>query len=453
MHDFRKISKRIFVIGIPIIIQSLVQFALIMTDIGFIGHYKISGLSAIQNAVAPFFILNSFFFALGQGLTILITQSIGAGKKKNAVRYAEAAFFFNQSISFIFLFFWLASGGMILQLVGSKNEILAMGRTYLWIMSFSFLTLGSGFTAGYILQGLGRTLPIMVVSIFKTALNVFLNWVLIFGKLGFPELGIAGSALGTLISNFLGDIITILIVFSLKDFSLRIRGIFRPHFLLFRRIISLSLPAGIEAFLWESGQTSLIVILNKIDPMASGYFTVMNMLNHLSFNFYIGFGIASLVLVGHATGAKKPKAALYANMVCLFYSFMFCIALAVIYSLFPKAVVGLFINSPAAIEKLAPLLFIIILVIFPKAVNVVTGNSIRGTGNTVWMMLTQVFGTVIIILTAGLLALPAGLGLAGVLIALFFDEFWRSILNLSKFIFSQNRKIKELSERRLGIIS
>ncbi|HNZ26902.1 MAG TPA: MATE family efflux transporter, partial [Spirochaetota bacterium] len=235
-----ELSKKIFVISIPITIQMIVEYLLNLTDTAFIGHYDIRGVTAITNAIYPLSIFMSLMFATSKGTTILISQSIGAKNFKEARRYAEVSFVFNQIISCSYFIIWFIFGKSIIHLLGARDDILEMSYNYVKIISFRFLVLGFVLGGNSTLEGKGITSPIMISSIIKTLLNVFLDWVLIFGKLGFPELGIEGAAIATLISSLVGDVILMIFVFLIKkDFILRFRGIMRPNFIIYLKSFKL----------------------------------------------------------------------------------------------------------------------------------------------------------------------------------------------------------------------
>ena len=147
-------------------VQNLAFYVMNFTNTAFIGHYRIDGLSAINNAMIPFFMFFSFFIALSQGTTIMIAQSIGAGNQK-ASEVAETSFFYNQLISLGYFFFWFFSGKQVLVLMGAQGEILEMGARYVQVMSFVFIT-RMNLTASSVYQGIGKTIPIMVITIIRS---------------------------------------------------------------------------------------------------------------------------------------------------------------------------------------------------------------------------------------------------------------------------------------------
>lgn len=430
-------SGAMFAIALPVMFQSAAEYIFVFTDLAFVGQYDARGLSALNNVMAPFFAVLSFFFAFTQGVTILVSQKLGAGKGAEARRTGEAAFFYLNLASWALGIFWLIAARPILELMGARGDILEMGVVYVQLLSLQFLTLGLGATAGCLFQALGKTVPVMATVIAKCLLNVLLNWLLIFGNLGFPELGVAGSALGTSISTIVFDLVLVALLVRgrfRRLFPLRIRGMLRPRRALFRPVLRLGLPVGAEYILWNLGQVFIIAMVNQVDTVSSGYFGVFNVLMMLSIQVYNGIGVATLVLIGRATGAGRHQEVGYLSAYGLGFSLAACVLVSVPFVFFPDAILSLFVTDAQARLVLNPLMYLAAVTMFFKALNILAGNSIRGTGDTLWMMYTQIGGTALITAVAAWLVFGFGWGITALMIAVLVDELVRGVVNEVKFL-------------------
>lgn len=435
-------SKTMFAIALPVMAQSAAEYVFFFVDTAFVGHYDPAGLSALNNVITPFFAVLSFFFALTQGITIIVSQKIGAGKRAEARRYAENAFFFMSAISFCIGAFWLVAGRNVLLLMGATGHTLELGATYIQIFAFHFLSIGFGATAGAVFQAMGRTFPIMVTVVAKSALNVLLNWMLIFGNLGMPELGIAGSALGTVVSSFLLDLSLVLILLKGKasrDFRLRLKGMLLLRWRYFATIFKLGIPVGLEYIMWNIGQAFMVGFINRVDAVSSGQFMALNMLIVLSIQIYNGIGVATLVLVGQTTGAGRHHEVLPISNYGQIFAQLTCVLVSILFLAIPEQLLSLFIADPATRAGLVPLMYLSTLIMFFKALNILAGNSIRGTGNTTWMLCTQIGGTALIIGVSAAFIFGLGWGLTGMMLAVMIDEGSRGVVNEIKFLLSQRR--------------
>jgi len=430
-------SGAMFAIALPVMFQSAAEYIFVFTDMAFVGQYDSRGLSALNNAMAPFFAVLSFFFALTQGVTILVSQRLGAGRTRAARRTAETAFFYLNLASWAMGIFWELAAEPVLQLMGARGEILATSVSYLRILALQFLTLGLGATAGCLFQALGKTVPVMLTVVAKSVLNVLLNWVFIFGHWGVPELGVAGSALGTALSTVIFDLVLVGVLFTDKyrrDFHLRWNAILKPKAALFGQVLKVGVPVGFEFMLWSVGQAILIALVNRVDTVSSGWFGVLNTLMVLSIQVYNGIGIATLVLIGRATGAGDKKEIRYLSAYGMASAMAACVLVSAVFVSWPDAVLSLFLTDAAARAQLAPLLWLASLVMFFKALNIIAGNSLRGMGDTLWMMYTQAAGTVVITLLAAWLVFGFHWGIAALMIAVAVDELGRGVVNEIKFL-------------------
>ena len=423
----------IFRIALPMILQGIVSYALVFIDTAFLGHYKLESLSAVNNAATPFFMMQSFFEALGIGISIMIAHRMGAGCRLQAQRTTEIAIFFNQIIAIGYFIFWQIAARPFLTMLGAEGSILDGAVDYVSVLSWAFLSYGVAMTLGSAFSALGKTFPIMVASILKSALNIFLDWVLIFGNLGFPEMGVKGAALGTVLSIYIGNAVFIVMALRGKIFKIKLAGIFRPVGRVYRKIFTLGLPAGIDFILWTVGQTVIIAMLNRWDRLAAGYFGIFNVIINFSLHLYMGIGDASISLIGRAAGARDPKEAYRIGNYALLYTFIICGAVGLLFLLIPHEVISMFSKDGNVVQLLAPYLFWCILILLPKSMNVVGGAAIQGTGDTRWKMYNQIAGTIIIIPMVYVTIFVLGWGLAGLLFSVFFDELWRGVLNYFRF--------------------
>lgn len=299
----------------------------------------------------------------------------------------------------------------------------------------SLLVLGPSASALAVLQGFGLTKIIMIAGVTGNLLNILLDWILIFGHLGFPPLEIAGAAWATVIANLASAGIAIFYVLRSPHMPVRLKLSFRLSEQLhnYRRVLWLDIPSGLEYFLWNLGNMILVSYLNRLDPMHAGIYTLVFSIETVPLLIYMGLSNAGLTLVGQQTGAKSPQQARQTGLICLSFALLICVITAVIFRLFPVPLLQLFTDDPVTLHTASPFLQFVAWILFPKAVNNVIGLCIRGTGDTRWMLFTQIFGTLFMILGGYYFILLSGFGLLGIFITLLTDETLRGIANLARF--------------------
>jgi len=449
--DSENISVKLFAIATPIIVQNLVQYLQLQVDMAMLGHYNPVFLSAVGNVIFPYSILYTFISSLSTGTTVLIAHSIGARAIRTARRFSEVSFFYNILISVFFFLFLCLFSGTIMSMMGTSSDIGNYGSRFMGILSYSFLFEGIEFSIVAILLGIGKTRAIMYAAILRTTINIVLDWILIYGKLGFPEMGIDGAALATTIANGAAAVyfLVFLICNNKLPFKPSLAGIFKPKWAIEKSNIIVGLPFGFETMLWSFGQLILVRLINGFDPYSAGLFVLVARIQAVSVYFYSGLARGTMTLVGNKMGEGKSSEAIKIGLLSLKYALALCLVAAIFFILIPGKILGIFTTDTNIIKETIPLMFLVAVNVFPVSVNVVIGSVIRGMKDTKWMFYTQSFGTIYIIAMSAILLFVFHFKLAGVFIAIMTDETIRAILNFYRFYKGKNpfrRTHKRLSE-------
>ena len=429
-------AKRIFRLALPLILQQLCLQLQVWIDRAMLGHLNPEYFSAIGNAGTPYHMVLSAITAVCGGTAILVAQGIGANDRDQVKTIAGASILGNSLLSvaaFVFFYFFAEP---LFRLMGVQPPILEHSIAYIRILAFSLVVLGPSATATSVLQGVGFTGIIMAAGIAGNLLNILLDWVLIFGKLGFPALGIRGAALATVIANTLSAGLTVSYTLRSPNMPFRVRLDRSPaqHLRSYRRVLELGIPSGVEYALWNLGNLILVSYLNQLDMMAAGIYTLVFSIETIPLLIYMGLANAGLTLVGQQAGANDRKQARRTGLLCLSFSLAVCTVMAGVFHIFPRQLLGLFTDDPQILSVSVPYLVFISWILFPKAINNVIGLCIRGMGDTRWMLFTQIFGTCFMIGGGNLLILHTELGLTGVFVTLLADEAIRGIANLIHFL-------------------
>jgi putative MATE family efflux protein len=434
------ISVKLFAIATPIIVQNLVQYLQLQVDMAMLGHYNPIFLAAVGNVIFPYSILYTFISAISVGTTVLIAHALGAKAIRTARRYSEVSFFYNILISAVFFLLLFLFSGNIMNLMGTSADIGKYGSRFMGILSYSFLFEGIEFSIVSIILGIGKTRAIMYAAIIRTTINIALDWILIYGKIGFPEMGIDGAALATTIANAAAAIFFLAYLISDKKLPFKpgLAGIFKPKWRIEKSNIVVGLPFGLETMLWSFGQLILVRLINGFDPYSTGLFVLVARIQAVSVFFYMGLARGTLTLVGIKMGEGKYKEAVQIGLLSLKYALVLCLIAATFFMIMPAKILGIFTTDILIINQALPLMSIIAINVFPVSVNVVIGNAIRGMKDTKWMFYTQTFGTIYIIAMSAVLLYILHFKLAGVFLAIMTDETIRAGLNFYRFYKGRN---------------
>ncbi|MEI3115845.1 MAG: MATE family efflux transporter, partial [Eubacteriales bacterium] len=269
MHIVKE--KRFYInlltITIPIALQNLISFATSMMDTIMLGRADDTGvfLSASSLANQPFFILSLVCFGLAGASTVLSAQYWGK-RDTASIRsiysiILKVAFVISTLMALAVLIFPQA----VMGIYSNNDEIIAAGISYLRIIGFAYILFGLSNTMICCIRSIELVKISVVVNITSFCTNVFLNWVLIFGNLGAPALGIRGAAIATLTARILEFLIVSIYIFCIDK-----RLNFKPkHLFLFDKIFALDLfqhglPVFINEVMWSLGVSAQAAILGHI---------------------------------------------------------------------------------------------------------------------------------------------------------------------------------------------
>lgn len=436
-------KKNLLVIALPIMLNGLISQVQMIIDRAFIGRLDILFMSAIGNATAPMWTTMSFLNALTMGATILISQAIGAGKIDEAKTYTASMFKFNNFVALILFLFWVFGARLIYRLMGVSENVLAPCLTYTYFFSPIFLIMGIGSSCAAMLQTCGDTKPLIAYGIIRSGLNILLDWLLIFGHWGGPAMGIGGAALATTISEFLGGIVLIVLIIRNKKLFTRPKfvEILKPRFTYYWNSAKLGIPSAAEDFAWNFGNIMMIRILNQVNEMAAGIFTLVFSIEIIPSVILMSLGNATLTLTGQEVGKKDAVQAKRIGKTSFIWSMGIAVICLVTFILAPKQLMSIFTTDVAVVTLAASYLYLIGINLFPKAGNVILGSGIRGYGDTKWMMYTQFFGTFFVIAVASLFVFGFKMGIIGVFCAVICDELVRCIINGYRFKRGMNWRV------------
>ena len=343
---------------------------------------------------------------------------------------------FSNVLPVLLFFFWMFCSPLVFRLMGVSPNVMKFCVTYTRFYSPVFLIVGLYAAYGVVFQTSNYTKPLVTYGIIRSVLNIFLDYVLIFGKLGFPRMEITGAALGTTIAEYVGALYLLYITIAKrKEFftSPGFKQILTSKFSPFIKSVKLGLPTACEDLLWNAGNLCIIRILNTINEVAAGIYSMVFTVEVIFVVVIGAIGNGTLTLTGEATGAKDNT--LYRNIVktSIKWAFLVCGVALVFISIFPKFTLSLFTTDKEVIEMSVVYIILVAVNLFGKSGNIILGSGIRGYGDTKWMLFTQILGTVGVVSLAALCVFVFKLGMLGVFIAVLCDEGLRALINFARF--------------------
>lgn len=423
-------------IALPLLLNMLVSQVQLVIDRSFLGKLNVDYMSALGNVSAPFWTTLSVIWALTTGATVLMSQAIGAGKEEKVASLGHSVIKFNTIISIGTMIMWFFLGESIFKAMGVTGVVLDYAVAYLRLLLPMVLVTGILSGGVSILQAYGTTRPVMISGIIRSLLNIVLDWILIFGHWGAPAMGIRGAALATSIAEVVGAVVLVgmLVKPGTIPFRITFRKILKSPLRLYGKVAGKGLPSAGEELLWNAGNLGIIRLLNSISMTAAGIYTMIFSIDIVPALIFIAMGQAVLTLTGHRTGEGDTRGAIRVGLRGLRDSLIMAVVVFAIFIVFPRFLLGIFTTDAVIIEQSVTYLIIAGIIFFPRSVNIVLGHGIRGFGDTKWMMMTQVFGTIYIVSCAAFLLFVMELGILSVYLAILSDELIRAIINTIRFL-------------------
>ena len=434
--NYKEYLRRLLGIAVPIMLSNIIGQLQMLIDRIFLGRANDLYMSALSNATSPMWTTMSFCFALVAGASILISQRVGANDRDNIEEYAGALIKYNSIVPVVLFFFWIFMSEPVFKFMGVSDNLMPMCLSYARYYAPVFLLVGMGGALNVVLQTSNYTKPLVVYGVLRAGLNIVLDYVLIYGKLGLPALGIKGAAIGTVIAEYLGAVFITYIFLTSKKLVTRlsVKAIKTAKLTTYLASAKLGVNTALEDFAWNIGNLCLIRILNTIDESAAGIYSIIFGVEVLAVVIVGAIGSGTMTLSSEATG-KKDLAQYKGVCICAYGLCMIvAIVMIILYAAVPEQIIALFTKDTSIITTCSIYLLISGINLISKSANIIIGNGIRGSGDTKWMLYTQIFGTICIICVAAFFVYICKFGIVGVFLAVLVDEAIRVLINLCKYL-------------------
>lgn len=399
--------REVLVIAVPLILSTGAWSVQSFVDRMFLSWYSTEAIAAAMPAGILSLAIMSLFMGTASYVGTFVAQYYGAGMY-HRIGPAIWQGIYVSVLGGIVMICLIPLAGPIFAFVGHDAPVQRYEVEYFQIMCFGggpqvAASALSGFYAGR-----GRPWPVMWVNCAATALNLILDYALIFGRWGFPEMGIKGAGLATVLSSVLSFAIYMaLISKSGKNMTYHTLKGWRPEKELFSRLMRFGLPSGIQFFLDIGGFTAFLLLVGRLGTASLAATNIAFNINMLAFMPMLGLGIAISVLVGQYLGRDMPDLAQKSTYSGFHMASAYMICLAAAYFLIPDIFVAPFAAKSesegfAEIYGLSVVLlrFVAVYSLF-DAMNIVFASAIKGAGDTrfVMFMMVALSGAVLVIPT------------------------------------------------------
>lgn len=301
--------KELLILAIPIILQNLIGASLNLLDNIMIGSLGENEIAATGIATQFYMLYYNSVNGIVMGAGIFIAQYWGKKDVAHIHKFLGISLIFSLFTAFLFAILGVIAPEYIMGIFTKDSIVILLGKSYLATIALSYIFNSVSLSYAMALRSVGYTKVPMLASLTALMFNAILNYLFIFGKFGFPELGVSGAALGTTIARF-AEMSFILYVTYIRDKNV-IAGKFGDIFsftkILIKRYIKTAVPVIFNDVMWIAGITVYFMAYSKLGTNATATMQISNTINNAFNIFAIGIAIASSIMIGNMIGAGKEK--------------------------------------------------------------------------------------------------------------------------------------------------
>lgn len=418
----------------PIVLTQLSMSAMQIVDTAMVGRVGATELGAVGFGGIWMWTALTLFVGTTQGVQTFVSQDFGAGRKTAAGAWFWQGIYAVLPVTIVAIgVFALAVPGF-LDLLAPPQEIRPLTTLYVQARAWGSPA-GVAFVVGAaFFRGIGDTRTPLYVTLLAVSVNAILDYGLIFGRLGLPELGVAGAGYATAVANWVGLATIMGALIRRKTRHGYATGWIRPDLSSIVRFLRTSAPVGAQ---WLLGMSSFAVFSTLVAHMGSTSIAASQALIavlSMSIMLASGLSIASSTLVGQYIGARNLAAAERAHRSAIAIGFAVSLGLAALFIGAPGFLISLFTKEVELLEAGASLMLVgAVLQIFDTMVNISSG-SLRGAGDTRWpLMATTTLAWLVYLPLAYFLGITLEGGLLGAWTGCAVNSFLVSLTLLARF--------------------
>lgn len=375
--------KEIWKIAYPIILGSIVQNIISVTDTAFLG--RVGEIELGSAAIGGVFYLTLIMLGFGfsVGAQIIVARRLGENRNKEIGSTIEHSHYFLIVLAIALILSMYSSIQSILERVLQSNEVIHATNEYLSYRIFGlfFAYINFGFRAFYI--GIARTKVITLTTIFMAITNVFFDYALIFGEFGFSEYGIAGAAIASVIAEIAAFIF--FIVYTIKFVDLKFYGLFqfkKLDFKLLKRIITVAFPMMMQNFVSFIGWFFFFLFVEKMGEHSLAISNIIRSVYVIMLIPIWGFAYATNTLVSFVIGRDRKDEVISIVFKVIKLSLVGILFLVAVSISIPEFILSIYTNNQLLINDALPSLYVVSIASFFIAYGFIFFSGVSGTGMT-----------------------------------------------------------------------
>jgi MATE family multidrug resistance protein len=389
---YREVLKLAF----PLILSTASSTLQMFIDRMFLTWYSPAAIAAAAPGGVVTLTLQCVFIGTAAYVNTFVAQYYGARQNDKIAAAVWQGIYFALAAGIFYLSF-LPLAKPIFHFAGHSPDVMILEIQYFKILAFGSLPIFVMAAISGFFGGRGETRIIMWANILATTVNIILDYFLIFGQLGLPELGMKGAAIATVTANYVAA--SAIFIYMFKPEYRREFSILRNHqfdFHLFKRLLRFGLPNGFHFMLDLLGFTLFVLLVGRLGTLELAATNITFNINHIVFMPMIGIGMAVEIIVGQRLGENRPLLARYGTYSALHLTFLYMGTIALTYVLIPQIYLWPYASQSdatqfAVIQKMTiNLLYFVAFYSIFDTLNIIFASALKGAGDTRWVMIASV---------------------------------------------------------------
>lgn len=432
----------ILTIALPSLVELVLTSLTSMADQIMVGRLPgqlgVQALSAVGLCMNPKFILMTALMAINTGTTAVVARYRGMGNQEKANQTFKQSLIFNIFLSAIMMVIGVVFARELIGLIagnGISETTVEYAVTYFRIQMYGFIPLMMTNTVTSTLRAIGDSKMPMVYNTIANVVNLFFNYGLIYGKLGMPEMDVAGASLATVIGQCVAFVIAMYIMFSKKRYVyIDFKEKTGYNKTIMSNVLGIGLPSMLEQLCLRIG----IIIYSRIVASLGdiSYATHMVCMNIQSLTFMSGmaFQNSATTLMGQSLGRRRLDMADNYTRMTRNISFWISCVIGVILALFGGQIVNIYNSTPEIVEMGGKLLAIVAITQPFQSSQFVTTGALRGAGDTKYPAVVIFICTLIVRSVLGyIFVIQLDMGLIGAWFAIVVDQLLKTAMIFARY--------------------
>ncbi|BBH22715.1 MATE family efflux transporter [Paenibacillus baekrokdamisoli] len=432
----------------PIFIEVFLQTLLGTVDTLMVSRISDDAVAVVGFSNQLFNALTTLFITIAGGAGILIAQKLGSKRTEDARTIAVIAVKASGMIGLLISIVLYLQPHFIARLLNLPEHLLPLSDTYISIAGGGMVLSALMAALSTVIRNTGNTRGPMYTAVGINIIHVLLNYGFIFGAFGFPQWGLTGVSISTLVSRLLAVLLLFYMFIHSFERKVGLADIRLKDSKLFKEVLRIGWPLGVNMSCWVFSQLVIYTFLATLGTKELAARTYMNTLESFCFMLGYAFALAAQIQIAHLYGAKRTKEAYKSAYKALYVGLIVVSFNALLLYLLGKRLLGLFTDDKEIIAMGISLLALNFLLQPGKMINMALGNALNAVGDTRYMMVISIASMGIVATGCSyLFGIHLGWGLIGIYCCMIADEYVRGFL---VFIRWRDRKVLRKIEASQG---